>query len=33
MSISSIDQMTAEALMDEAKRQAGLSDFGDLWFL
>jgi hypothetical protein len=33
MSISSIDQMTAETLMDEAKRQAGLSDFGDLWFL
>ncbi|MDB5396391.1 MAG: hypothetical protein JWM91_3897 [Rhodospirillales bacterium] len=31
--ISSIDQMTEEALLGEAKRQAGLGDFGDLWFL
>jgi hypothetical protein len=31
--ISSIEQMTEEALMGEAKRQSGLSDFGNLWFL
>jgi hypothetical protein len=28
-----ITTLTEESLLNEAKRQAGLSDFGDLWFL
>ena len=30
---SGIRELTEETLLGEAKRQAGLSDFGDLWFL
>ena len=33
MSITSIDQLTEQSLLGEANLQAGLSDFGDLWFL
>jgi len=30
---TSILELTEETLLNEAKRQAGLSDFGDTWFL
>ena len=33
MSTTAITSLTEESLLAEAKKQAGLGDFGDLWFL
>ena len=33
MTPGTIRELTEETLLNEAKRRAGLSDFGDMWFL